>query len=71
MCNHKLQYFAIILKARDIFEESIETVTTARDFSLTFDSYAQFEEACIAKRLELSAGGKPSPDGILHVQYMY
>ena len=51
------------MKARYIFEEAIETVTTARDFSLTFDSYAQFEEACIAKRLELSAGGKPSPDG--------
>ncbi|KAF4518796.1 hypothetical protein B566_EDAN005417 [Ephemera danica] len=31
-------------KARDIYEEAIQTVTTVRDFTQVFDAYAQFEE---------------------------
>ena len=35
-------------KARDIYEEGLESVMTVRDFSLIFDAYATFEE----KRVE-------------------
>lgn len=31
-------------RARDIFEEGITTVMTVRDFTLIFDSYAEFED---------------------------
>lgn len=39
-------------KARDIFEEGMTTVVTVRDFSVIFDSYAQFEESMLAHRME-------------------
>lgn len=39
-------------RARDIYEEAIETVTTVRDFTQVFDSYAQFEELSLSKRME-------------------
>ncbi|RWW31476.1 hypothetical protein BHE74_00016416 [Ensete ventricosum] len=39
-------------KARDIFEEGIQTVTTVRDFSVIFESYAQFEQSALAAKIE-------------------
>lgn len=39
-------------RARDIYEESIQTVTTVRDFTHVFDAYAQFEELSLSKRME-------------------
>ena len=39
-------------RARDIYEESIQTVTTVRDFTQVFDAYAQFEELALSKRME-------------------
>lgn len=39
-------------RARDIYEEAIETVTTVRDFTQVFDAYAQFEELSLSKRME-------------------
>jgi pre-mRNA-splicing factor SYF1 len=39
-------------RARDIYEEAIQTVTTVRDFSQVFDAYAQFEEISLSKRME-------------------
>ena len=39
-------------RARDTYEESIQTVTTVRDFTHVFDAYAQFEELSLAKRME-------------------
>jgi pre-mRNA-splicing factor SYF1 len=39
-------------RARDIYEEAIQTVTTVRDFTHVFDAYAQFEELALAKRME-------------------
>ncbi|XP_044736719.1 pre-mRNA-splicing factor syf1 homolog [Chrysoperla carnea] len=39
-------------KARDIYEEAIQTVTTVRDFTQIFDAYAQFEELSLSKRME-------------------
>ncbi|XP_070582113.1 pre-mRNA-splicing factor SYF1-like [Ptychodera flava] len=42
-------------KARDIYEESIQTVTTVRDFTQVFDAYAQFEESMISAKMETTA----------------
>lgn len=39
-------------RARDIYEEAIQTVTTVRDFTQIFDAYAQFEEICLNKQME-------------------
>lgn len=39
-------------KARDVFEEGLQTVVTVRDFSVIFESYAQFEQSALAAKLE-------------------
>lgn len=39
-------------RARDIYEEAIQTVTTVRDFTQVFDAYAQFEELSLSKLME-------------------
>ncbi|PVD22082.1 hypothetical protein C0Q70_17885 [Pomacea canaliculata] len=39
-------------RARDIFEEAIETVITVRDFTQVFDACAQFEKNIIAAKME-------------------
>ncbi|KAI2463244.1 TPR-like protein [Annulohypoxylon bovei var. microspora] len=53
-------------RARDIFEEGITTVMTVRDFTLIFDSYAEFEESIIGALMELASeraeGGKVDED---------
>lgn len=52
-------------KARDVYEEAIQTVTTVRDFTQVFDSYAQFEESVIAAKMEtVSEMGKEEEDDI-------
>lgn len=43
-------------KARDVYEEAIETVMTVRDFGEVFDAYAQFEESMINAKMEQSKG---------------
>ncbi|PKA56207.1 hypothetical protein AXF42_Ash011136 [Apostasia shenzhenica] len=53
-------------KARDIFEEGLATVVTVRDFSVIFDSYAQFEQSALAAKIETaddSSGGSDGDDG--------
>ncbi|XP_056647942.1 pre-mRNA-splicing factor syf1 homolog [Diorhabda sublineata] len=47
-------------RARDIYEEAIQTVTTVRDFTQIFDAYAQFEELSLSKRME-EVANKPNP----------
>lgn len=42
-------------RARDIYEEGITTVMTVRDFTLVFDSYAEFEESIIGTLMEAAA----------------
>ena len=42
-------------RARDIFEEGVTTVMTVRDFTLVFDSYAEFEESIIGTLMEAAA----------------
>ncbi|XP_048776808.1 pre-mRNA-splicing factor SYF1-like isoform X1 [Ostrea edulis] len=39
-------------RARDIYEESILTVITVRDFTQVFDAYAQFEKNLISSKME-------------------
>lgn len=39
-------------RARDIYEEAIQTITTVRDFTQVFDAYAQFEELSLSKKME-------------------
>ena len=50
-------------KARDIYEEAIQTVTTVRDFGQVFDAYAQFEESMINAKMETTAEMGPSEEG--------
>ncbi|XP_046484772.1 pre-mRNA-splicing factor syf1 homolog [Neodiprion pinetum] len=47
-------------RARDIYEEAIQTVSTVRDFTQVFDAYAQFEELSLSKRME-DAAKNPNP----------
>ena len=42
-------------RARDIFEEGITSVMTVRDFTLIFDSYAEFEESIIRNLMDAAA----------------
>lgn len=42
-------------KARDVFEEAMETVTTVRDFSQIFDAYTNFEESVLTSDMEKQA----------------
>ncbi|KAL1869898.1 pre-mRNA-splicing factor syf1 [Diaporthe australafricana] len=43
-------------RARDVFEEGVTTVMTVRDFTLAFDSYAEFEESIIGALMEVAQG---------------
>ncbi|KZC11912.1 Pre-mRNA-splicing factor SYF1 [Dufourea novaeangliae] len=51
-------------RARDIYEEAIQTVTTVRDFTQVFDAYAQFEELSLSKRMEEAAKNPTEDDDI-------
>lgn len=42
-------------RARDIYEEGVTTVMTVRDFTLVFDSYAEFEESIIGALMDAAA----------------
>ncbi|KAJ1676051.1 pre-mRNA-splicing factor syf1 [Spiromyces aspiralis] len=42
-------------RARDIYEEAIERVTTIRDFTQVFDAYAEFEEGIVTSLMEQEA----------------
>ncbi|XP_017788054.1 PREDICTED: pre-mRNA-splicing factor SYF1 [Habropoda laboriosa] len=51
-------------RARDIYEEAIQTVTTVRDFTQVFDAYAQFEELSLSRRMEEAAKNPTEDDDI-------
>jgi len=55
-------------KVRDIYEEAIQTVLTARDFSQIFDAYAQFEEKMVSSRMEIVAERGLSEDTDLDLE---
>lgn len=54
-------------KARDIYEEGLNTVTTVRDFSLIFDTLTHFEESLITYKMQQQADDSdaenPEDDG--------
>nr|CAD1827711.1 unnamed protein product [Ananas comosus var. bracteatus] len=43
-------------KARDVFENGLNAVLTARDFGIIFEGYAQFEQSLLAAKLDASDG---------------
>lgn len=49
-------------KARDVFEEGLQTVVTVRDFSVIFESYAQFEQSALAAKLETAGEEEDEED---------
>ncbi|XP_020574450.1 pre-mRNA-splicing factor SYF1 [Phalaenopsis equestris] len=49
-------------KARDVFEEGLANVVTVRDFSVIFDSYAQFEQSALAAKIETAENGSDGSD---------
>lgn len=56
-------------RARDIYEEAIQTVTTVRDFTQVFDAYAQFEELSLSKRMEeVAKNTNPSEDDDIELE---
>ena len=40
-------------KARDIYEEALNSVTTVRDFSIIFDSYVKVEESVLTAKMSM------------------
>jgi pre-mRNA-splicing factor SYF1 len=52
LCNYYIRQ-GLFDKARDIFEEGLSKITTARDFSLIFNAYLKFEEEVVKNLLEL------------------
>lgn len=55
-------------RARDIYEEAIQTVKTVRDFTQVFDAYAQFEESMISAKMETTAELGPSVEDDLDME---
>ena len=56
-------------RARDIYEEAIQTVTTVRDFTQVFDAYAQFEELALSKKMEEVAELEvPTPEDEVEIE---
>jgi pre-mRNA-splicing factor SYF1 len=50
-------------RARDVFEEALATIITARDFGIIFNSYMKFEEQMIeAETLENDEEGDDEED---------
>jgi len=41
-------------KAKDIYEEALNSVSTVRDFTVIFDAYSQYEESLLAAKMEIA-----------------
>jgi len=50
-------------KARDIFEEGMNSVITVKDFTQIWDAYAKFEDTLIAAQLQASEGQFSEAEG--------
>ncbi len=51
MANYYIRQ-GLFEKARDIFEESLSRISTARDFGLVFNSYLKFEEQLLKSEIK-------------------
>ncbi|XP_023241197.1 pre-mRNA-splicing factor SYF1-like [Centruroides sculpturatus] len=49
-------------RARDVYEEAIQTVMTVRDFTQVFDACAQFEESLISAKMQETAKLGPTEE---------
>lgn len=49
-------------KARDIFEEGMNTVVTVKDFTQIWDAYAKFEDSFIALQMQALENGEEEDD---------
>ena len=47
-----------------MYEESVQTVITVRDFTQVFDAYAQFEKNLIGAKMEAMEEAGPSEEGL-------
>lgn len=52
LCNYNIRQ-GLFDRARDIFEEGLSKISTARDFSIIFNAYLKFEEEVVKNLLEL------------------
>lgn len=52
-------------KARDVYEEAITSVHSARDFSQIFDAYAEFEETIATSQMDAVARNAPGAEAQL------
>ncbi|CAN0161276.1 unnamed protein product, partial [Ectocarpus fasciculatus] len=41
-------------RARDVYEEAINSVVTVRDFTMVFDAYTQFEESVLTAKMRMA-----------------
>lgn len=55
-------------RARDIYEEAIQTVITVRDFTQVFDAYAQFEKNLVSAKMETMTEAGASEEDDLDVE---
>ncbi|KAK3088543.1 hypothetical protein FSP39_020393 [Pinctada imbricata] len=55
-------------RARDIYEEAIQTVITVRDFTQVFDAYAQCEKNLISAKMETVEELGPSEEDDLDIE---
>ncbi|XP_014772269.1 pre-mRNA-splicing factor SYF1 [Octopus bimaculoides] len=55
-------------RARDIYEEAIQTVVTVRDFTQVFDAYAQFEKNMVSAKMEAMSDSGTSQEDDLDVE---
>ncbi|XP_052223848.1 pre-mRNA-splicing factor SYF1-like [Dreissena polymorpha] len=60
--------FCFVPQARDIYEESVQTVITVRDFTQVFDAYAQFEKNLISAKMESMEESGPTEDDDLDLE---
>eukprot|EP00727_Mastigamoeba_balamuthi_P006500 m51a1_g2470 putative pre-mrna-splicing factor syf1-like (915) ;mRNA; f:38499-41375 len=51
-------------KARDVFEEAMESVMTVKDFSMVWDAYQQFEDQLIADKTRALESPEEAGDGM-------
>lgn len=76
LCNYYIRQ-EMFEKARDIFEEALAKVSTARDFSLVFNSYLKFEEELVTvtsfqnkeKEMEVEDDFEQSLDKLLEISF--
>jgi pre-mRNA-splicing factor SYF1 len=49
-------------RARDVYEEGINTVITVRDFTMVFDAYSQFEESVLTAKMNMAQDSDEDDD---------